>query len=228
MVEFTTRKVLEIGKRKGRIQNISVIGGTLVVDGILVTLNLGSNVISTFPSALRASLSGNLLAEYLDWSKVRRTGIYEINIDSSNYVFSRLCTSLGYNNGFNVQNLFSDFRSLRKVTLAGRVYTYKDVRNPEFHNFEDEFYQPRKTEQAYRLTQAWLRDRQVNTWSRSVDTWRRNDIGSFRKVAISSLNAAGAGASGVLRGANWLGRKGVRALGGLLRDVTKSSSGKWE
>lgn len=228
LVEFTTRKVLEIGKRKGRIQNISVIGGTLVVDGILVTLNLGSNVINTFPSALRASLSGNLLAEYLDWSKVRRTGIYEINIDSSSYVFSRLCQSLGYNNGFNVQNLFSDFRSLRKVTLAGRVYTYKDVRNPEFHNLEDDFYQPRKTEQAYRLTQAWLRDRQVNTWGRSIDTWRRNDIGSFRKVAISSLNAAGAGASGVLRGANWLGRKGVRALGGMLRDVTKSSSGKWE
>ena len=212
LVKTVTQKALATAKQQGGIKSISVIGGSLVVNEVMIGLKIAENLLKGLPSVVADNIRSGRLAEYFNWKLLPRCGVVRLQVDSSRFVFSKLSESIGYGTNFNVQELFEDVRSLQKFVVGSKEYTRSSVK--EFgYGSQDEFYQPRRSEQAYRLSQAWLHKKRINTWQYSRDVWKRKDLGTFRKTVYSAAGAVGAGVSGATQVTGWTGRKLFRGIG---------------
>ena len=136
----------------------------------------------------------------------------KLQVDSSRFVFTSISQGMGYGANFNVQELFEDIRTLQKFVVGRREYSRSTVKELGYGSIDD-FYQPRRAEQAYRLSQAWLHRKRLNTWQYSRDVWKRKDLGTFRKTVYSTAGLIGAGVTGTTQATGWAGRKLFRSIG---------------
>lgn len=191
-----TKKALDTARQKGGFKKLEVIDNTLVVNNTIIGLKLSENSIKGLPMAVQEDIKDGKLAPYFSWKVLRGTGITNIKVDSKNFVFHTIAPSMGYGTKFSVVTFFEDIRSLMKLTLANREYGRSEVLDSEFVSRKDDFYQPKKVEQAYRLTQKWLHDRRLNSWHGAADTWRRKDLNIFARGALSGIQLVGSGIAG--------------------------------
>lgn len=213
LVRTVTDKALAVAKASGGFKSISVIGGSLVVNEVMIGLRIAENLLGGLPSNVADDIRSGRLASYLDWRLLRRSGVVALKVDSSRFVFEEISRGMGYSRNFNVQELFEDLPRLQKFVVGDNEYTRERVKAIAKNLEEDEFYQPRRAEQAYRLSQAWLGRNRISSWQRANDVWKRKDLGTFRKVLSTTGNVALAGASGATEVTGWAGRKLFRGVG---------------
>ena len=183
----------------------------------MIGLRIAEELLKGLPSTVADDIRSGRLAGYFNWRLLPRSGVITLKVDSTKFVFSSISEGMGYGSNFNVQELFEDVRSLQKFVVGLKSYDRMDIK--EFgYGTQDEFYRPRRSEQAYRLSQAWLHQRRINTWQRSVDTWKRKDLGTFRKTLYSGANLVGAGLASGTQATGWAGRKLLRGIGKAARD----------
>ena len=213
LVKTVTDKAVAVAKSTGGFKIISVLGGSLVVNDIMIGLRIAENLLGSLPSNVADDIRSGRLASYFNWRLLPRSGVVALKVDSSRFVFNEISEGMGYSKNFNVQELFEDLTRLQKFVVGNEEYTRARVNSIARNQEEDMFYQPRKAEQAYRLSQAWLGRNRLSSWQRANDIWKRKDLGTFRKVLGSTGNAAIAGASGVTEVTGWAGRKLFRGVG---------------
>lgn len=213
LVKTVTDKAVAVAKSTGGFKTISVLGGSLVVNDIMIGLRIAENLLGSLPSNVADDIRSGRLASYFNWRLLPRSGVVALKVDSSRFVFNEISEGMGYSKNFNVQELFEDLPRLQKFVVGNEEYTRARVNSIARNQEEDMFYQPRKAEQAYRLSQAWLGRNRLSSWQRANDIWKRKDLGTFRKVLGSTGNAAIAGASGVTEVTGWAGRKLFRGVG---------------
>lgn len=213
LVKTVTDKAVAVAKSTGGFKTISVLGGSLVVNDIMIGLRIAENLLGSLPSNVADDIRSGRLASYFNWRLLPRSGVVALKVDSSRFVFNEISEGMGYSKNFNVQELFEDLPRLQKFVVGNEEYTRARVNSIARNQEEDMFYQPRKAEQAYRLSQAWLGRNRISSWQRANDIWKRKDLGTFRKVLGSTGNAAIAGASGVTEVTGWAGRKLFRGVG---------------
>ena len=213
LVKTVTDKAVAVAKSTGGFKTISVLGGSLVVNDIMIGLRIAENPLGSLPSNVANDIRSGRLASYFNWRLLPRSGVVALKVDSSRFVFNEISEGMGYSKNFNVQELFEDLPRLQKFVVGNEEYTRARVNSIARNQEEDMFYQPRKAEQAYRLSQAWLGRNRLSSWQRANDIWKRKDLGTFRKVLGSTGNAAIAGASGVTEVTGWAGRKLFRGVG---------------
>ena len=213
LVKTVTDKAVAVAKSTGGFKTISVLGGSLVVNDIMIGLRIAENLLGSLPSNVANDIRSGRLASYFNWRLLPRSGVVALKVDSSRFVFNEISEGMGYSKNFNVQELFEDLPRLQKFVVGNEEYTRARVNSIARNQEEDMFYQPRKAEQAYRLSQAWLGRNRLSSWQRANDIWKRKDLGTFRKVLGSTGNAAIAGASGVTEVTGWAGRKLFRGVG---------------
>lgn len=217
LVKTVTEKAVATAKTGGGFRSISVVGGSLIVNDTMIGLRIAEELLKGLPSTVADDIRSGRLAGYFNWKLLPRSGVITLKVDSTKFVFSSISEGMGYGANFNVQELFEDVRSLQKFVVGSKSYDRMDIK--EFgYGTQDEFYRPRRSEQAYRLSQAWLHQRKINTWQRSVDTWKRKDLGTFRKTLYSGANLMGAGLSAGTQATGWAGRKLFRGIGKAARD----------
>lgn len=212
LVKTVTQKALATAKQQGGIKSISVIGGSLVVNDVMVGLKIAENLLHGLPSVVADNIRSGRLAEYFNWKLLPRSGVVKLQVDSSRFVFTSISQGMGYGANFNVQELFEDIRTLQKFVVGSREYSRSTVKELGYGS-SDDFYQPRRAEQAYRLSQAWLHRKRLNTWQYSRDVWKRKDLGTFRKTVYSTAGLIGAGVTGTTQATGWAGRKLFRSIG---------------
>lgn len=213
LVKTVTDKAVAVAKSTGGFKTISVLGGSLIVNDIMIGLRIAENLLGSLPSNVADDIRSGRLASYFNWRLLPRSGVVALKVDSSRFVFNEISEGMGYSKNFNVQELFEDLPRLQKFVVGNEEYTRARVNSIARNQEEDMFYQPRKAEQAYRLSQAWLGRNRLSSWQRANDIWKRKDLGTFRKVLGSTGNAAIAGASGVTEVTGWAGRKLFRGVG---------------
>lgn len=213
LVKTVTDKAVAVAKSTGGFKTISVLGGSLIVNDIMIGLRIAENLLGSLPSNVADDIRSGRLASYFNWRLLPRSGVVALKVDSSRFVFNEISEGMGYSKNFNVQELFEDLPRLQKFVVGSEEYTRARVNSIARNQEEDMFYQPRKAEQAYRLSQAWLGRNRLSSWQRANDIWKRKDLGTFRKVLGSTGNAAIAGASGVTEVTGWAGRKLFRGVG---------------
>lgn len=213
LVKTVTDKAVAVAKSTGGFKTISVLGGSLIVNDIMIGLRIAENLLGSLPSNVADDIRSGRLASYFNWRLLPRSGVVALKVDSSRFVFNEVSEGMGYSKNFNVQELFEDLPRLQKFVVGNEEYTRARVNAIARNQEEDMFYQPRKAEQAYRLSQAWLGRNRLSSWQRANDIWKRKDLGTFRKVLGSTGNAAIAGASGVTEVTGWAGRKLFRGVG---------------
>lgn len=213
LVKTVTDKAVAVAKSTGGFKTISVLGGSLIVNDIMIGLRIAENLLGGLPSNVADDIRSGRLASYFNWRLLPRSGVVALKVDSSRFVFNEISEGMGYSKNFNVQELFEDLPRLQKFVVGNEEYTRARVNSIARNQEEDMFYQPRKAEQAYRLSQAWLGRNRLSSWQRANDIWKRKDLGTFRKVLGSTGNAAIAGASGVTEVTGWAGRKLFRGVG---------------
>ena len=213
LVKTVTDKAVAVAKSTGGFKTISVLGGSLIVNDIMIGLRIAENLLGSLPSNVADDIRSGRLASYFNWRLLPRSGVVALKVDSSRFVFNEVSEGMGYSKNFNVQELFEDLPRLQKFVVGSEEYTRARVNSIARNQEEDMFYQPRKAEQAYRLSQAWLGRNRLSSWQRANDIWKRKDLGTFRKVLGSTGNAAIAGASGVTEVTGWAGRKLFRGVG---------------
>jgi len=213
LVKTVTDKAVAVAKSTGGFKTISVLGGSLIVNDIMIGLRIAENLLGSLPSNVADDIRSGRLASYFNWRLLPRSGVVALKVDSSRFVFNEISEGMGYSKNFNVQELFEDLPRLQKFVVGNEEYTRARVSSIARNQEEDMFYQPRKAEQAYRLSQAWLGRNRLSSWQRANDIWKRKDLGTFRKVLGSTGNAAIAGASGVTEVTGWVGRKLFRGVG---------------
>lgn len=213
LVKTVTDKAVAVAKSTGGFKTISVLGGSLIVNDIMIGLRIAENLLGGLPSNVADDIRSGRLASYFNWRLLPRSGVVALKVDSSRFVFNEISEGMGYSKNFNVQELFEDLPRLQKFVVGSEEYTRARVNSIARNQEEDMFYQPRKAEQAYRLSQAWLGRNRLSSWQRANDIWKRKDLGTFRKVLGSTGNAAIAGASGVTEVTGWAGRKLFRGVG---------------
>ena len=217
LVKTVTEKAVATAKTQGGFRSISVVGGSLIVNNTMIGLRIAEELLKGLPSTVADDIRSGRLAGYFNWKLLPRSGVITLKVDSTKFVFSSISEGMGYGANFNVQELFEDVRSLQKFVVGSKSYDRMDIK--EFgYGTQDEFYRPRRSEQAYRLSQAWLHQRRINTWQRSVDTWKRKDLGTFRKTLYSGANLVGAGLATGTQATGWAGRKLFRGIGKAARD----------
>lgn len=217
LVKTVTEKAVATAKTGGGFKSISVVGGSLIVNETMIGLRIAEDLLKGLPSTVADDIRSGRLAGYFNWKLLPRSGVITLKVDSTKFVFSSISGGMGYGANFNVQELFEDVRTLQKFVVGGKSYDRMDIKEFGFGT-QDEFYRPRRSEQAYRLSQAWLHQRRINTWQRSVDTWKRKDLGTFRKTLYSGANLVGAGLSAGTQATGWAGRKLFRGIGKAARD----------
>ena len=217
LVKTVTEKAVATAKTGGGFKSISVVGGSLIVNETMIGLRIAEDLLKGLPSTVADDIRSGRLAGYFNWKLLPRSGVITLKVDSTKFVFSSISEGMGYGANFNVQELFEDVRTLQKFVVGGKSYDRMDIKEFGFGT-QDEFYRPRRSEQAYRLSQAWLHQRRINTWQRSVDTWKRKDLGTFRKTLYSGANLVGAGLSAGTQATGWAGRKLLRGIGKAARD----------
>lgn len=217
LVKTVTEKAVATAKTGGGFKSISVVGGSLIVNETMIGLRIAEDLLKGLPSTVADDIRSGRLAGYFNWKLLPRSGVITLKVDSTKFVFSSISEGMGYGANFNVQELFEDVRTLQKFVVGGKSYDRMDIKEFGFGT-QDEFYRPRRSEQAYRLSQAWLHQRRINTWQRSVDTWKRKDLGTFRKTLYSGANLVGAGLSAGTQATGWAGRKLFRGIGKAARD----------
>lgn len=217
LVKTVTEKAVATAKTSGGFKSISVVGGSLIVNETMIGLRIAEDLLKGLPSTVADDIRSGRLAGYFNWKLLPRSGVITLKVDSTKFVFSSISEGMGYGANFNVQELFEDVRTLQKFVVGGKSYDRMDIKEFGFGT-QDEFYRPRRSEQAYRLSQAWLHQRRINTWQRSVDTWKRKDLGTFRKTLYSGANLVGAGLSAGTQATGWAGRKLFRGIGKAARD----------
>lgn len=228
LVKTVTDKVLATAQLSGGIKTIEVIGGSLIVNDVVIGLKIKEALLKGLNSVIAQSIREGRLANYFNWRVIKRSRIVSIKVDSSRYVLSELSPALGYGTHFNVQELFEDVKSLQKFVVNSSIYTRKSVKELADNVADDEFYRPRMSERGYRLSQAWLSRKRVDTWQGAVDTWKRKDLGTFRKLGSSVVLAGGSALAGTTQATGWVGRKLFRGIGktvGELKDVIDKSNG---
>lgn len=213
LVKTVTDKAVAVAKSTGGFKTISVLGGSLIVNDVMIGLRIAENLLGSLPSNVADDIRSGRLASYFNWRLLPRSGVVALKVDSSRFVFNEISEGMGYSKNFNVQELFEDLPRLQKFVVGNEEYTRARVNSIARNQEEDMFYQPRKAEQAYRLSQAWLGRNRLSSWQRANDIWKRKDLGTFRKVLGSTGNAAIAGASGVTEVTGWAGRKLFRGVG---------------
>ena len=213
LVKTVTDKAVAVAKSTGGFKTISVLGGSLIVNDIMIGLRIAENLLGSLPSNVADDIRSGRLASYFNWRLLPRSGVVALKVDSSRFVFNEVSEGMGYSKNFNVQELFEDLPRLQKFVVGNEEYTRARVSSIARNQEEDMFYQPRKAEQAYRLSQAWLGRNRLSSWQRANDIWKRKDLGTFRKVLGSTGNAVIAGASGVTEVTGWAGRKLFRGVG---------------
>lgn len=213
LVKTVTDKAVAVAKSTGGFKTISVLGGSLIVNDIMIGLRIAENLLGGLPSNVADDIRSGRLASYFNWRLLPRSGVVALKVDSSRFVFNEISGGMGYSRNFNVQELFEDLPRLQKFVVGNEEYTRARVNSIARNQEEDMFYQPRKAEQAYRLSQAWLGRNRLSSWQCANDIWKRKDLGTFRKVLGSTGNAAIAGASGVTEVTGWAGRKLFRGVG---------------
>ena len=217
LVKTVTDKAVATAKTRGGFTSISVVGGSLIVNETMIGLHIAEDLLKSLPSTVADDIRGGRLAGYFNWKILPRSGVVVLKVDSTRFVFSTISEGMGYGANFNVQELFEDVYSLQNFTVGNKSYKRSDIK--EFgYGTQDEFYRPRRSEQAYRLSQAWLHQRRINTWQRTKDTWKRKDLGTFRKTLYSGANLMGAGLSAGTQATGWAGRKLFRNIGRAARD----------
>lgn len=219
LVKTVTDKAVAVAKSSGGFKTISVLGGSLIVNDIMIGLRIAENLLGGLPSNVADDIRSGRLARYFNWKLLPRSGVVALKVDSSRFVFNEISEGMGYSKNFNVQELFEDLPRLQKFVVGNEEYTRARVNSIARNQEEDMFYQPRKAEQAYRLSQAWLGRNRISSWQRANDIWKRKDLGTFRKVLGSTGNAAIAGASGVTEVTGWAGRKLFRGVGRVANEL---------
>lgn len=219
LVKTVTDKAVAVAKSTGGFKTISVLGGSLIVNDIMIGLRIAENLLGGLPSNVADDIRSGRLASYFNWRLLPRSGVVALKVDSSRFVFNEISEGMGYSKNFNVQELFEDLPRLQKFVVGNEEYTRARVNSIARNQEEDMFYQPRKAEQAYRLSQAWLGRNRISSWQRANDIWKRKDLGTFRKVLGSTGNAALAGASGVTEVTGWAGRKLFRGVGRVANEL---------
>lgn len=213
LVKTVTDKAVAVAKSTGGFKSISILGGSLIVNDIMVGLKIAENLLYSLPDNVADDIRTGRLASYFNWKLLRRSGVLIIKVDSSRFVFREISEGMGYSKNFNIQELFEDLTRLQKFVIGDREYTRRRVHDIARNQELDDFYQPRKAEQAYRLSQAWLGRNRINSWQRANDVWKRKDLGTFRKLASATGNTMLAGATGATEITGWAGRKLLRGLG---------------
>lgn len=217
LVKTVTEKAVATAQTTGGFRSISVVGGSLIVNDTMIGLRIAEELLKGLPSTVADDIRSGRLAGYFNWKLLPRSGVITLKVDSTKFVFSSISEGMGYGANFNVQELFEDVKSLQKFVVGSKSYDRMDVK--EFgYGTQDEFYRPRRSEQAYRLSQAWLHQRKINTWQRTADTWKRKDLGTFRKTLYSGANLMGSGLAAGTQATGWAGRKLFRGLGKAARD----------
>ena len=217
LLKTVTEKAVATAKTQGGFRSISVVGGSLIINDTMIGLCIAEELLKGLPSTVADDIRSGRLAGYFNWRLLPRSGVITLKVDSTKFVFSSVSEGMGYGANFNVQELFEDVRSLQKFVVGSKSYDRMDIK--EFgYGTQDEFYRPRRSEQAYRLSQAWLHQRKINTWQRSIDTWKRKDLGTFRKTLYSGANLVGAGLATGTQATGWAGRKLLRGIGKAARD----------
>ena len=219
LVKTVTDKAVAVAKSTGGFKTISVLGGSLIVNDIMIGLRIAENLLGGLPNNVADDIRSGRLASYFNWRLLPRSGVVALKVDSSRFVFNEISEGMGYSKNFNVQELFEDLPRLQKFVVGSEEYTRARVNSIARNQEEDMFYQPRKAEQAYRLSQAWLGRNRISSWQRANDIWKRKDLGTFRKVLGSTGNAAIAGASGVTEVTGWAGRKLFRGVGRVANEL---------
>lgn len=218
LVKTVTDKALATAKARGGIQSISVIGGSLVINEVMIGLRIAENLLQGLPSTVADDIRSGRLASYFNWKLLRRSRVTYLKVDSSRFIFTSISEGLGYNKNFNVQTMFEDIPTLQKFIAGNKEYLRRDVLSRDFTSENDDFYQPRRSEQAYRLSQAWLSRQRINSWQRSRDVWKRKDLGTFRKLASSLGNATLSATATTVQATGWTGRKLFRGIGKAAQD----------
>lgn len=213
LVKTVTEKAVAVAKTSGGFKTISVLGGALVINEIMIGLKIPENLLGGLPSNVADDIRSGRLAKYFNWRLLRRSGVVTLKVDSSRFVFTEISEGMGYSKNFNVQQLFEDLPRLQKFVVGSEEYTRARVNSIARNQEEDPFYQPRRAEQAYRLSQAWLGSKRLASWQRANDVWKRKDLGTFRKVLSTVGNTTLAGASGATEATGWAGRKLFRSVG---------------
>ena len=213
LVKTVTEKAVAVAKTSGGFKTISVLGGALVINEVMIGLKIPENLLGGLPSNVADDIRSGRLAKYFNWRLLRRSGVVTLKVDSSRFIFTEISEGMGYSKNFNVQQLFEDLPRLQKFVVGSEEYTRARVNSIARNQEEDPFYQPRRAEQAYRLSQAWLGSKRLASWQRANDVWKRKDLGTFRKVLSTVGNTTLAGASGATEATGWAGRKLFRSVG---------------
>ena len=72
LVKTVTQKALATAKQQGGIKSISVIGGSLVVNDVMVGLKIAENLLHGLPSVVADNIRSGRLAEYFNWKLLPR------------------------------------------------------------------------------------------------------------------------------------------------------------
>lgn len=206
LVKTVTDKALSTASLEGGIKSIYVVGDGLIVNNVKIALHIPEEYLQSLPFITREHIRLGQLAKYFDYSRLRYSRVSTIKIDSSQFVFDHFSEGMGYTKNFDIRQVFEDLRSLQLFVIGTKNYDRRLVMDDRFTTSDDEFYNPRLATKAYRLSQVWLRKRYLGSLHGMEDTWRRNDIGTFRKLGTSSAYAAGAVITGAAQVTGWAGR----------------------
>lgn len=213
--KIVTDKAMAIAKASGGLSDVRVIGGVLAINDKVVGLNMSEQLLNLLPETTIWNVQNGELASYFNWRKLRTGRVRNLNIESKSFVLTTLAEGMGYRKNFDLKNFFEDIPSLISFTIDGEEYTRTTIK---YLDEEDIFYGARGAEYAYRVSQAWFTKHRKQGFTNATDTWKRKDIGFWRKARNSLWHTTVATTISTGQVGAFVGRKLFKGGKNLMKD----------
>lgn len=221
LMELITNDVVKKFGGYGRISELRVIGGVIVVNGSAYKCTLSDKARRRLPQDLAREVATGNVSKLFDYRTIHRmTRIRELEFDSVSFTYDYVAYGMGYGNNISVESFFRDLPSLQKLCVGKKLFTRQGYK--EQIQGDDVYYKCRLSTRLANFSEDILGRFSDKSWEFTKNTMNSKKYGKIMKfVGVTGGTAvtvaAKTGEVGIKGGRKLLG--GIKTLGNSIRNV---------